>query len=219
MGDEENGFAAVIPGMEGLDQPLFGGCIQGRCGFVQNEDAAGSEQGAGHGDALGLAFGKAAAHFAARRVEALGQIKDKRSLRQRKHFLEFVFGSLRRGQQQVAADGSAKQCVPLRNIHEIAPQGTSGGESAYGYGAVGGLHESQNEADERAAAEAGIEKTNAFFKSLGMPLNMHDLLGHEVSEEEIIALTEACSFGHKRTIGAFKVLDYDDMAAIFRLAK
>ena len=76
-----------------------------------------------------------------------------------------------------------------------------------------------DEADESAAAEAGIEKTNAFFQSLGMPLNMHELLGHEVSEEEIIALTEACSFGHKRTIGAFKVLDYDDMAAIFRLAK
>ena len=75
------------------------------------------------------------------------------------------------------------------------------------------------EEDDRTAAEAGIAKTNEFFKALGMPLNLHELLGHEVSEEEIAALAKSCSWDHKRTVGSFRVLDYDDMAAVFRLAK
>ncbi len=75
------------------------------------------------------------------------------------------------------------------------------------------------EEDDRTAAEAGIAKTNEFFKALGMPLNLHELLGHEVSEEEIAALAKSCSWDHKRTVGSFRVLDYDDMAAVFRFAK
>ncbi len=75
------------------------------------------------------------------------------------------------------------------------------------------------EADDRCAAEEGIRRTNAFFASLGMPLSLRELLGHEVQEEELIALSETCSWGHKRTIGAFRILDYEDMKAIYQMAK
>ncbi len=76
-----------------------------------------------------------------------------------------------------------------------------------------------SEADDEAAANEGIELTNAFFRRLGMPLSLHELLGHEVSDEEIEKLAETCSYGRTRTIGAFRVLDHDDMAAIYRLAR
>ena len=72
------------------------------------------------------------------------------------------------------------------------------------------------EADDRIAAELGIEKTNAFFRSLGMPLSLTELLGHTPSEEEIQNLAEECSYGHTRTVGSFKVLTFDDMAAVYR---
>lgn len=71
------------------------------------------------------------------------------------------------------------------------------------------------EADDHAAAEQGIEETNAFFKTLGMPLSLSELLGHPVTNEEIEALTTECTFGHTRSVGAFKVLQEDDIRAIY----
>ena len=52
--------------------------IQGRCTLVQDEHAAGMQQGAGYGNALGLAFGKAASGFSARGVQSVGEVVDKR---------------------------------------------------------------------------------------------------------------------------------------------
>ncbi len=74
------------------------------------------------------------------------------------------------------------------------------------------------EADDKAAAEEGIKKTNEFFASLGMPLNLTQLLGHKPTEEELVALADECSYGHTRKIGGFKVLEYDDMLKIYHLA-
>ena len=71
------------------------------------------------------------------------------------------------------------------------------------------------EDDAKAAAE-GIERTEAFFKSLEMPLSIHELLGTEVTDEMIEALALECSYDKTRTIGGFKVLDYDDIVAIYR---
>ena len=39
------------------------------------------------------------------------------------------------------------------------------------------------------------------------------------TEEELSAMAEECSWGQKRTIGGFKVLDYDDMLKIYHIAK
>ena len=74
------------------------------------------------------------------------------------------------------------------------------------------------ETDDEMAAELGVKRTNAFFRSLGMPLNLTELLGHVPAEAELLALADACSYQKSRTIGAFKTLDYDDMLAIYRLA-
>ncbi len=75
------------------------------------------------------------------------------------------------------------------------------------------------EEDDKKAAVLGIEKTEAFFKSLGMPLNLTELLGHEPSEDEIRAVTKECSYGHTRTIGTFKILTDQDIEKIYTLAK
>lgn len=75
------------------------------------------------------------------------------------------------------------------------------------------------EADDEKAAEEGIFRTNAFFRSLGMPLSLTELLGHEPTDEEIEKIAWECTFGRKRTIGAFKVLGYDDIVAIYKACR
>ena len=75
------------------------------------------------------------------------------------------------------------------------------------------------ETDDLKAAEEGIIKTNEFFAALGMPLTLTQLLGHEPTDEELIALTDECSYQKSRSIGSFKVLDYDDMLAIYRACR
>ena len=75
------------------------------------------------------------------------------------------------------------------------------------------------ETDDEKAAEEGILRTNAFFRSLGMPLSLTDLLGHEPTDEEIEKTAWECTFGRKRTIGAFKVLGYDDIVAIYKACR
>lgn len=75
------------------------------------------------------------------------------------------------------------------------------------------------EADPEKAAAAGIEATVQFFRDLGMPLSLHELLGRPVSEEELQAMTALCSRNRSRNIGAFRILDHDDMYEIYRNAQ
>ncbi len=72
------------------------------------------------------------------------------------------------------------------------------------------------EADDLKASEEGIERTNAFFKSLGMPLSLTELLGHTPDDEEIERIAFECTYERTRNIGSFKVLDYDDIVAIYK---
>ncbi len=69
------------------------------------------------------------------------------------------------------------------------------------------------------AAEAGIQAMEKFFQSIGMPTNIKDLIGKEISEAEILEMADKCSNGGTSTIGGLKVLDKEDMAAIYRMAK
>lgn len=78
------------------------------------------------------------------------------------------------------------------------------------YGLTGG--------DDTALGLEAINRTEAFFKKIGMPLSISELLGKKVTREEIIALAESCSYGKTRTIGSFKTLDYDDMLKIYEMA-
>ena len=75
------------------------------------------------------------------------------------------------------------------------------------------------EPDDGKAAEEGIERTNAFFRSLGMPLSLTELLGHAPTDEEIEAIATECTYDRKRKIGSFKVLDYDDIVAIYKACR
>lgn len=75
-----------------------------------------------------------------------------------------------------------------------------------------------SEADDRRAAEAGIDCTNRFFRELGMPLTLTELLGHRPSEEELEKLAVECTYDRTRTIGSFKALGFDDIAAIYHAA-
>lgn len=72
--------------------------------------------------------------------------------------------------------------------------------------------------DPKQSALAGIEAMEAHFRSVGMPTSIHDL-GIDLSEEQILTLTDKCSFGRTRTIGIVRKLDTEDIANIYRMAK
>lgn len=69
------------------------------------------------------------------------------------------------------------------------------------------------------AAEAGIQAMEKFFQSIGMPINIHDLIGKEISDDEIEEMAQKCSCDDTRTIGGLKVLSRPDMIAIYKMAK
>ena len=64
----------------------------------------------------------------------------------------------------------------------------------------------------------GIEAIERFFKSIGMPTSIPELLGRPATDEEIHELVRKCSRDGKMNIGAMEILDADDMTAIYRLA-
>ena len=75
------------------------------------------------------------------------------------------------------------------------------------------------EPDDARAAEAGILLTNAFFRSLGMPLSITELLGREISDEEIEKLATECTYDRKRNIGGFRILEFEDIVAIYKACR
>ncbi len=69
--------------------------------------------------------------------------------------------------------------------------------------------------DDTVVAAAAIEKTKAYFASLGMSLTITDLIGHTPDEDEIEALVASCSFHGARKIGSLQVLGEEDMRKIY----
>lgn len=69
------------------------------------------------------------------------------------------------------------------------------------------------------AAEAGIQAMEAFFRSIGMPTNIHDLIGKEISDAEIEDMADKCSTSDTQTIGGLKVLKMADMINIYKMAR
>ncbi|MCD7817876.1 MAG: iron-containing alcohol dehydrogenase [Lachnospiraceae bacterium] len=72
--------------------------------------------------------------------------------------------------------------------------------------------------DEKAAALAGIEAMEAFYRSVGMPTSLTEL-GIEPTDAQIEEMAEKCSFFGRRTVGVIKKLDKEDVAAIYRMAR
>lgn len=67
-------------------------------------------------------------------------------------------------------------------------------------------------------AEEGIEAMRAFYKRIGMPTSIPELIGRKATEEEMVLMAERCSRGKRFSVGNFKVLQYSDMLNIYHLA-
>lgn len=67
-------------------------------------------------------------------------------------------------------------------------------------------------------ALAGIKAMEDFFRSIHMPVNLHEL-GLYLTEEEIHDLAFRCSFEETRTIGSFRKLNRNDMEKIYLMAR
>lgn len=74
-------------------------------------------------------------------------------------------------------------------------------------------------ADDNIAADQAIDAVENFYRSIDMPTSLHELMGRELSQEELEAAARECSYNYTRKIGTFRVLDADDMLAIYRAAQ
>ena len=72
--------------------------------------------------------------------------------------------------------------------------------------------------DEDTALE-GIAAMEDYFRSIGMPVTLKELLGKTVSEEEIRLLAKNCALATGGKVGSAMVLYEEDMANIYRMAK
>ena len=77
----------------------------------------------------------------------------------------------------------------------------------------------QDFTDPEGTAIKGIEAMERFYHAIGMPINIHELIGREVTDDEIKEMVRKCSWDGKNTQGSFKVLDTKDMEAIYRMAR
>lgn len=68
-------------------------------------------------------------------------------------------------------------------------------------------------------ALAGIAAMERFFRAIGMPVTIKELIGRDITDDEIAGMVRKCSGGGTKTQGTFKVLSEDDMTAIYRMAR
>ena len=69
------------------------------------------------------------------------------------------------------------------------------------------------------AAEAGIQAMEKFYVSIGMPTNIHTLIGKEITDAEIEEMADKCTNGDTITIGGLKELRKEDIIKIYKMAK
>jgi len=68
-------------------------------------------------------------------------------------------------------------------------------------------------------AEKGIRAIEDFYRKIGMPTNIHELLGREITTDEIEKMVNKCSRGGTITLGAMEVIDTQAMRTIYEMAK
>ena len=73
--------------------------------------------------------------------------------------------------------------------------------------------------DPRGTAERGVEAMEAFYRTLGMPTSIRELLGRDVTDDEIGHMVGMASRGGTMTLGQLRVLREEDMRAIYRMAR
>jgi len=73
--------------------------------------------------------------------------------------------------------------------------------------------------DPEGTAVRGIEAMEQFYRKIGMPVNLRELLGRDIKESDIKELARRCSHDGSITIGGLKVLEQKDIEAVYKLAK
>ena len=73
--------------------------------------------------------------------------------------------------------------------------------------------------DPEGTALKGIEAMERFYHAIGMPVNIKELIGRDITDDEIKEMTRKCSRDYIATCGCLKVLSASDMEAIYRLAR
>lgn len=72
--------------------------------------------------------------------------------------------------------------------------------------------------DFEKTALAGIEAMEDFFRSIKMPVSLHEL-GLDLDDQQIHELAFKCSYEDTRTIGVFKQFNMKDMEKIYTMAR
>ncbi len=73
--------------------------------------------------------------------------------------------------------------------------------------------------DPEATALKGIEAMECFYHAIGMPINIKELIGRDITDDEIREMTRKCSRDYTATCGGLKVLKAADMENIYKKAR
>ena len=65
----------------------------------------------------------------------------------------------------------------------------------------------------------GIAAMERFYHAIGMPINIKELIGKDITDEEIKEMTRKCSRNYQKTCGQLKVLKAEDMENIYKMAR
>ena len=68
-------------------------------------------------------------------------------------------------------------------------------------------------------AEKGIRAIEDFYRKIGMPTNIHELLGRAITDEEIDTMVDKCSRGGTISVGAMEKIGTKEMREIYQMAK
>ena len=73
--------------------------------------------------------------------------------------------------------------------------------------------------DPVGTALKGIEAMERFYHDIGMPINIHELIGRDITDDEIKEMVRKCSRDGTLPQGTLKVLYPEDMEAIYKMAR
>ena len=73
--------------------------------------------------------------------------------------------------------------------------------------------------DPEGTALKGIEAMKRFYRAIGMPTTIRELIGRDITEEEIKEMASKCTRGDKIAHGRFRKLKAADIEEIYRMAR